>query len=104
MPPPRWPAVLLAKVAPMTSKLKELIDKAATINAPGPRVRFQRATRRGKVWFTEAMFPNYLFARFALRDLRLIKATQGVAGVVHFGSYFASLEEVLGHVATAECS
>ena len=24
-----------------------------------PRVRFQRATRRGKVWFTEAMFPNY---------------------------------------------
>src|ERR1039458_7771599 len=31
-----------------------------------PRVRFKRATRRGPVWFTEAFFPNYLFARFDL--------------------------------------
>lgn len=60
-----------------------------------PRVRFQRATRRGKVWFTEAMFPNYLFARFPLSELRLIKATQGVAGVVHFGSYFAPVPDVI---------
>jgi transcriptional antiterminator RfaH len=52
-----------------------------------PRVRFQRATRRGKVWFTEAMFPNYLFARFDLRDLRVIQAAHGVAGVVHFGRH-----------------
>jgi len=60
-----------------------------------PRVRFQRATRRGKVWFTEAMFPNYLFARFGLRDLRLIKSTQGVAGVVHFGDYFAPVPDAV---------
>lgn len=58
-----------------------------------PRVRFQRATRRGKVWFTEAMFPNYLFARFDLRDLRIIKAAHGVAGVVHFGDYFAPVPD-----------
>lgn len=58
-----------------------------------PRVRFQRATRRGKVWFTEAMFPNYLFARFELRDLRVIKAAHGVAGVVHFGDYFAPVPD-----------
>lgn len=58
-----------------------------------PRVRFQRATRRGKVWFTEAMFPNYLFARFDLRQLRLIQAEPGVAGVVHFGNHFATVPE-----------
>ncbi|HXO97259.1 MAG TPA: transcription termination/antitermination NusG family protein, partial [Chthoniobacterales bacterium] len=28
-----------------------------------PRIRFQRATQRGLVWVTEAMFPGYLFAR-----------------------------------------
>jgi len=58
-----------------------------------PRVRFQRATRRGKVWFTEAMFPNYLFAHFALRNLRIIQAAHGVAGVVHFGNHFAPVPD-----------
>ncbi len=58
-----------------------------------PRVRFQRATRRGKVWFTEAMFPNYLFARFELRNLRIIKAEPGVASVVHFGAHFATVAD-----------
>src|SRR3984893_13287014 len=29
-----------------------------------PRVRFPKATRRGRVWFVEAMFPGYLFAQF----------------------------------------
>ena len=58
-----------------------------------PRVRFQRATRRGKVWFTEAMFPNYLFARFDLRQLRQIQAEPGVAGVVRFGSHFATVPD-----------
>ena len=70
-------------------QLKQLPD----VEVFCPRVRFQRATRRGKVWFTEALFPNYLFARFALRNLRLIQATQGVAGVVHFGDYFATVAE-----------
>lgn len=70
-------------------QLKQLPD----VDVFCPRVRFQRATRRGKVWFTEAMFPNYLFARFELRNLRLIKATQGVASVVHFGDHFASVPE-----------
>lgn len=66
-----------------------------------PRVRFQRATRRGKVWFTEAMFPNYLFARFDLRDLRIIKAAHGVAGVVHFGDNFPPVpEEIITELRT----
>jgi transcriptional antiterminator RfaH len=51
-----------------------------------PRVRFQRATRRGLVWVTEALFPNYLFARFDWHNsLREVQAARGVSGVVHFG-------------------
>jgi transcriptional antiterminator RfaH len=51
-----------------------------------PRIRFKRATRRGPVWFTEALFPNYLFVRFDLSDnLRKVCHARGVRGVVHFG-------------------
>jgi transcriptional antiterminator RfaH len=51
-----------------------------------PRIRFKRATRRGPVWFTEALFPSYLFARFDLAgNLRDVCHARGVRGVVHFG-------------------
>src|ERR1035437_7163225 len=57
-----------------------------------PRVRFKRATRRGPVWFTEALFPNYLFARVTLgegpvhvirQDLQPGEAVQIAGGVFH---------------------
>lgn len=52
-----------------------------------PRIRFQRATRAGAAWFVEALFPNYLFARFELAsDLRRVQSGRGIRGVVHFGS------------------
>ena len=35
-----------------------------------PQIRFQRKTVRGPVWFQEAMFPGYLFARFDLFDMK----------------------------------
>ena len=51
-----------------------------------PRIRFQRPTRQGLVWVTEALFPNYLFARFDWNhSLRQVQAARGVSGVVHFG-------------------
>jgi transcriptional antiterminator RfaH len=52
-----------------------------------PRIRFKRITRHGPVWVTEALFPNYLFARFDwASSLRRICCSRGVSGVVHFGS------------------
>lgn len=51
-----------------------------------PRVKIQRSTRRGLVWFTEALFPNYLFARFEMeRWHSLVRYSQGVSGIVRFG-------------------
>lgn len=64
------------------------LAKEAGVEVFCPRVRFQRLTQRGKVWFNEAMFPNYLFARFDWQNqLRQIQAVQGVAGVVRFGDF-----------------
>jgi transcriptional antiterminator RfaH len=51
-----------------------------------PRVRIQRSTRRGLVWFTEALFPNYLFAHFQMTEwCGRVRTCRGVRGLVHFG-------------------
>ncbi len=51
-----------------------------------PRVRYQKNTKRGKVWFNEALFPGYTFARLNLGShLRAVNATNAVLGVVSFG-------------------
>jgi len=51
-----------------------------------PRLRFKRSTRQGPAWFTEALFPSYLFARFDLESsLRRVHHARGVIGIVHFG-------------------
>ncbi len=50
-----------------------------------PRLRYRKATRRGKVWWVEALFPGYLLARFDLvHNGRAVKYAQGVSGLVHF--------------------
>lgn len=57
-----------------------------------PRIRFKRATARGAVRVTEALFPGYLFARFIWpADLRAVQHARGVRGVVHFGDRWPSI-------------
>lgn len=73
-----------------------------------PRVRFQRTTRQGLAWATEALFPSYLFARFDWHEsLRQVQASSGVSGVVHFGDRWpviadAVIEDLKQTVGTAE--
>jgi transcriptional antiterminator RfaH len=53
-----------------------------------PRIRFRRPLRRGPVWFTDALFPNYLFARFELASwVQQIDWAPGVHGIVRFGAH-----------------
>jgi transcriptional antiterminator RfaH len=62
------------------------LDHKPGIEVYLPRIRFKRSTRQGPVWFTEPLFPNYLFARFDLAcSLKLVHHARGVRGVVHFG-------------------
>jgi transcriptional antiterminator RfaH len=59
-----------------------------------PRIRFRRPTRRGPVWVTEALFPNYLFARFDWKkSLRMVHHSPGVSRVVHFGVHWPTISD-----------
>lgn len=51
-----------------------------------PRVRFQKTTRRGPVWWTEAMFPGYFMAHFDYESIgRQVTSSHGVTGMIRFG-------------------
>jgi len=57
-----------------------------------PRIRYTKTTRRGKVRFTEALFPGYLFCRCPLSEnLRHLLSLPGVTGVVRYGSDIPSV-------------
>lgn len=57
-----------------------------------PRIRFQRKTARGPVWFNEALFPGYLFAWFDFQSqFRQVHHAHGVRGVVHFGDRWPAI-------------
>lgn len=59
-----------------------------------PRIRFQKSTTRGKVWFVEALFPSYFFARFTpMNSLRAVRSAQNVINVVGFGGVPVSVPE-----------
>ena len=59
-----------------------------------PRIRLQRNTKRGKVWFEEALFPGYLFARFDFNtNIRAVSASVGVRGLVRFSGECAQVPD-----------
>lgn len=61
-----------------------------------PRIRFRRQTRRGATWATEALFPNYLFARFHWEtSLRRVHHTPGVSHIIHFGDRWPTVPDAV---------
>jgi transcriptional antiterminator RfaH len=64
------------------------------IECLSPRLRFRKLTQRGPVWFVEAMFPGYLFAKFVYSTQhRAVESSQGVRGILRFGQRLATLPE-----------
>ena len=64
------------------------------IECLSPRLRFRKLTRRGAVWFVEAMFPGYVFAKFAYSTLyRAVESSHGVRGILRFGNRLATVPE-----------
>ena len=74
-----------------------------------PRLRLRKMTRRGPVWFVEALFPSYFFARFdPVRSFKEITYAPGVSCIVRFGDEFAEIpeqviEELRQHMGEDEC-
>lgn len=59
-----------------------------------PRIRYRKATRRGKIWWVEPLFPGYVMARFDLEQLeRAVTFCQGVRGLVRFGSHIPAVPQ-----------
>ena len=52
-----------------------------------PRLRYQKSTRRGRIWWVEPLFPGYLLARFPMAEMgRVVTYTAGVSRIISFGS------------------
>src|SRR5438045_8025144 len=69
------------------------LRKQHGIECFAPRLRMRKLTRRGAVWFVEAMFPGYFFAQFdyATRG-RAVEHAPGVRGLVQFGDRLATID------------
>ena len=59
--------------------------RAAGFEAFSPRIRHQKKTTRGRIWFVEAMFPGYLFCRYSVQEsLRHVLSTAFVSSAMTF--------------------
>lgn len=59
-----------------------------------PQIRFQRKTVRGPVWFQEAMFPGYLFARFDLFEMKqAVSYAPGVLTIPVFDEHYVPVPD-----------
>lgn len=58
-----------------------------------PRLRSRKLTRRGAVWFVEAMFPGYFFAQFDYAsERRRVEHAAGVRAILQFGDRLATID------------
>jgi transcriptional antiterminator RfaH len=59
-----------------------------------PRIRLERATRRGVVRIVEPLFPGYVFVRCPVPDaLEEVRYVSGVSGLVSFGQRAATVPD-----------
>lgn len=59
-----------------------------------PRLRYRKATRRGKIWWVEPMFPGYVLAKFNIAEMeRAVTFCHGVRGLVRFGAGIPAVPE-----------
>ena len=97
--PPSEPASELKWYCVQTRPKSEHIAAAGLerfegVEAYCPRIRFQKVTGRGKVWFNESLFPNYIFARFDVGEsLRAVQSSQAVVRVVSFGDLLGEVPD-----------
>jgi transcriptional antiterminator RfaH len=63
------------------------LRRSLEIEVFNPKLRIRRATRRGAVWFLEALFPGYIFARFDwTQQSQAVRGARGVSTLVTFGT------------------
>lgn len=69
------------------------LRKQLAIDCFSPRLKFRKMTRRGAVWYVEAMFPGYLFGRFVYsQQHRSAEHSPGIQKIVQFGSQIPTVD------------
>ena len=73
----------------------EAIRVRAALEVFCPRITyFKNTEQRGRIRFTEALFPGYIFVRCAISEqFRHLLAIGGVSGVVRYGDHFPTVPE-----------
>jgi len=72
------------------------VRRALSIDVFNPKLRIRKATRRGAVWFPEALFPGYIFARFNWEaESQLIRGVTGVSTLVVFGPHAPAIPDAV---------
>ena len=100
-PHPKW---FCLRIAPKQEHIAIThLRKIFQIEVFCPRLRYQKATRTGRRWYVEALFPSYIFARFDyLTHHRGVQYCSGVSTIVHFGVGYAAAGAEILHRATAQ--
>ena len=61
-----------------------------------PRLRLERATKRGAVRIVEPLFPSYVFVRCVINEhLNEIRHTNGISSLVQFGGKISIVEDTI---------
>jgi len=88
----KWYCVLTKpkQEAIASNSIRELND----VEVFCPLIRFKKSTKRGKIWFQEALFPRYIFVKCDLKPMfKAINYSRGVACLVRFGTNYPNIPE-----------
>lgn len=73
-----------------------LLGKNVDCEVFAPRMRYKKATKRGTIWWVEAMFPGYFFAKFSYTECyRHVQSQPGVTGLVNFAGQAPAIDDAI---------
>lgn len=71
------------------------VQRALGLEVFNPRLRMERATRRGLVRSVEPLFPCYIFVRGLSDTLNEIRYVTGISTLVHFGQQIPVVPDIV---------
>jgi transcriptional antiterminator RfaH len=100
----RWPQLQTADLAWYCARTQPKHEHIAAANLKRklglevfhPRLKMERATRRGMVRIIEPLFPCYLFVRCQIEEqLDDIRYVSGISSLVHFGQKIPTVPDLV---------
>lgn len=92
---PTKPAWYCAKTQPKREHIAaQHLRELEGVEVFCPRIRYRKATRRGKIWWIEPLFPGYVLVRFVRSEMeRAVTFGKGISGLVRFGTQIPTIPD-----------